>query len=274
MFLGRRATAPRIVAHVPDENKDPPNVMFTGRSRGVSFGLLIAATRISPTGPKRWRKFGEFDLDAIAAGRGNALGGLGRWSMSPLDTRDFVLSDLQAGGPRGAGGRFVKEALDACRAACDPKNSQTSHFIRGIVCRSTWRAPMTRRWGIDTPRIWDRPSATRRCRNLCRGRGSMEIRHLFLCHQPRYGRGDDFKLISSRSGSGYAIEETSGRKLLQGGLPGFVNIIPVALIARGAGPGDAGSALPDEQAADHHPDRLRHVPVPYLGVGPRRVKPV
>jgi hypothetical protein len=67
-------------------------------------------------------------------------------------TRDFILSTYQPVAEVAARGGSLREAWDACRAACDPKFSNYAiyeHCLPFNVARAYDEAV-----GIDTPRIW------------------------------------------------------------------------------------------------------------------------
>lgn len=146
MQPGRAHTAGDIVAHVPDAN-----VAFTGdivEYRSACYcgdghfadwpGTLDAIRRIGP--------------EAIAPGRGDALVGPEMVAKALASTEDFIRSTYEPVARVAARGGSLKQAWDACRAACDPKFSDYAiyeHCLPFNVARAYDEAQ-----GIDTPRIW------------------------------------------------------------------------------------------------------------------------
>ncbi|WP_163269980.1 MBL fold metallo-hydrolase [Chelativorans alearense] len=146
MFLGRAHTAGDIVAHVPDAN-----VMFTGDIVEYHSACYCGDGHFGDW-PATLEAIRAFDLDAIAPGRGDAL--VGREKVdSALDlTADFVRSTYRPVAQVAVRGGPLKEAWEACRAACDPKFSRYAiyeHCLPFNVARAYDEAQ-----GIDTPRIW------------------------------------------------------------------------------------------------------------------------
>ena len=146
MFLGRAHTAGDIVAWVPDEG-----VMFTGD--------IVEYHSACYCGDGHFGDWGG-TLDAIAAyrpaaiapGRGDALVGDEMVTAAIESTRDFVASTYNPVAAVAARGGALKEAFEACRAACDPKFSDYAiyeHCLPFNVARAYDEA-----LGIDTPRIW------------------------------------------------------------------------------------------------------------------------
>lgn len=146
MFLGRAHTAGDIVAHVPDAN-----VMFTGDIVEYHSACYCGDGHFHDW-PSTLEEIRSFDLDAIAPGRGDALVGQDMVNEALDRTGDFVLSTYQPVARVAQGGGSLKEAWDACRAACDPKFSDYAiyeHCLPFNVARAYDEA-----LGIDTPRIW------------------------------------------------------------------------------------------------------------------------
>ncbi|WP_048649273.1 MBL fold metallo-hydrolase [Nitratireductor soli] len=146
MFLGRAHTAGDIVAHVPDAN-----VMFTGDIVEYHSACYCGDGHFHDW-PSTLEEIRSFDLDAIAPGRGAALVGQDMVNEALDRTGDFVLSTYQPVARVAQGGGSLKEAWDACRAACDPKFSDYAiyeHCLPFNVARAYDEA-----LGIDTPRIW------------------------------------------------------------------------------------------------------------------------
>jgi glyoxylase-like metal-dependent hydrolase (beta-lactamase superfamily II) len=144
--LGRGHTAGDAVIHVPDEN-----VMFTGDiveahsacycgdGHFVDWGHTLEAIR-------------EYDLDAIAPGRGDAVVGHSDVNSALDRTKDFVESTYKPVARVAARNGSLKEAWDACRAACDPKFKEYAiyeHCLPFNVARAYDEAR-----GITHPRIW------------------------------------------------------------------------------------------------------------------------
>ena len=146
MFLGRGHTAGDIVAHVPDAN-----VMFTGDLVEYHSACYCGDAHFADW-PDTLEEIREFDLDAIAPGRGDALVGSKMVNAALDTTSDFVMSTYRPVARVAQGGGSLKEAWDACRAACDPKFSDFAiyeHCLPFNVARAYDEA-----LGIDTPRIW------------------------------------------------------------------------------------------------------------------------
>ncbi|TWG93210.1 glyoxylase-like metal-dependent hydrolase (beta-lactamase superfamily II) [Mesorhizobium sp. J18] len=146
MFLGRAHTAGDIVAFVPDEN-----VMFTGDIVEYHSACYCGDGHFADW-PTTLEKIRAFGLDAIAPGRGDALVGQAKVNEALDLTKDFVLSTYRPVAKVAQGGGSLKEAWDACRAACDPKFADYAiyeHCLPFNVARAYDEA-----LGIDNPRIW------------------------------------------------------------------------------------------------------------------------
>ena len=146
MFLGRAHTAGDIVAFVPDAN-----VMFTGDIVEYHSACYCGDGHFADW-PETLEQIRGFDLDAIAPGRGDALVGRARVDEALDNTADFVTSTYRPIARVAQGGGSLKEAWDACRAACDPKFASYAiyeHCLPFNVARAYDEA-----LGIDTPRIW------------------------------------------------------------------------------------------------------------------------
>lgn len=146
MFLGRGHTAGDIVAHVPDAN-----VMFTGDLVEYHSACYCGDAHFADW-PDTLEEIRDFDLDAIAPGRGDALVGTKMVNAALDTTSDFVMSTYRPVARVAQGGGSLKEAWDACRAACDPKFADFAiyeHCLPFNVARAYDEA-----LGIDTPRIW------------------------------------------------------------------------------------------------------------------------
>ena len=146
MFLGRAHTAGDIVAYVPDAN-----VMFTGDIVEYHSACYCGDAHFADW-PVTLEQIRRFDLDAIAPGRGDALVGSSMVTKALDNTADFVSSTYRPIARIAQGGGSLKEAWDACRAACDPKFADYAiyeHCLPFNVARAFDEAR-----GIDTPRIW------------------------------------------------------------------------------------------------------------------------
>lgn len=146
MHLGRAHTAGDIVAWVPDSG-----VMFTGDIVEYHSACYCGDAHFND-----WS--GTLDYiaahspQAIAPGRGDALVGTETVHKAIESTRDFVSSTFRSVAQVAARSGSLKEAWDACRAACDPKFSSFAiyeHCLPFNVARAYDEA-----LGIDTPRIW------------------------------------------------------------------------------------------------------------------------
>jgi glyoxylase-like metal-dependent hydrolase (beta-lactamase superfamily II) len=145
-FLGRGHTAGDIVAHVPDAN-----VMFTGDLVEYHSACYCGDAHFADW-PAALEAIRAHRLDAIAPGRGDALVGETMVNAALDNTADFVASTYRPIARVAQGGGSLKDAWDACRAACDPKFSSYAiyeHCLPFNVARAYDEA-----LGVDTPRIW------------------------------------------------------------------------------------------------------------------------
>lgn len=146
MQLGRAHTAGDIVAHVPDAN-----VMFTGDIVEYHSACYCGDGHYQDW-PATIEAIRRYDVDAIAPGRGDALVGKAKVNQALDNTADFVTSTYRSIARIAQGGGTLKQAWDACRAACDPKFASYAiyeHCLPFNVARAFDEA-----LGIDTPRIW------------------------------------------------------------------------------------------------------------------------
>ncbi|MEL7098028.1 MAG: MBL fold metallo-hydrolase [Pseudomonadota bacterium] len=146
MQLGRAHTAGDAVIHVPDEN-----VMFTGDIVEYHSACYCGDGHFADW-PVTLGNIRDFDVDAIAPGRGDALVGKDMVNAALDNTADFVASTYRPAARVAARGGDLKEAWDAVRAECDPKFSDYAiyeHCLPFNVARAYDEA-----MGIDTPRIW------------------------------------------------------------------------------------------------------------------------
>jgi glyoxylase-like metal-dependent hydrolase (beta-lactamase superfamily II) len=146
MHLGRAHTAGDIVAWVPDAG-----VMFTGDIVEYHSACYCGDAHFND-----WSgtldNIAAFHPQAIAPGRGDALVGSKIVGKAIESTRDFVMSTYKPVAQVAARVGTLKEAWDACRAACDSKFSSFAiyeHCLPFNVARAYDEA-----LGIDNPRIW------------------------------------------------------------------------------------------------------------------------
>mgnify|MGYP006271050825 FL=1 len=146
MRLGRAHTAGDIVAYVPDAN-----VMFTGDIVEYRSACYCGDAHFQDW-PGTLERVRGFDLDAIAPGRGGALKGRRRVTEALDLTADFLRSTWRPVARVARGGGSLKEAMAACRDACDAKFRDYAiyeHCLPFNVARAHDEAQ-----GVDTPRIW------------------------------------------------------------------------------------------------------------------------
>lgn len=144
--LGRAHTAGDIVIHVPDAN-----VMFTGDIVEAHAACYCGDGHFNDWSATL-ANIADFELDAIAPGRGDAVIGNDAVNAALERTRDFVESTYRPVARVAARGGSLKEAWDAVRAECDPKFKDYAiyeHCLPFNVGRAYDEAR-----GIDTPRIW------------------------------------------------------------------------------------------------------------------------
>ena len=146
MQVGRAHTAGDAVIYVPDAN-----VMFTGDIVEYHSACYCGDGHFHDW-PKTLENIRDFQLDAIAPGRGDALQGSDMVNAAIDNTRDFVRSTNLPAARVALRGGTLKEAWDAVRAECDPKFSDYAiyeHCLPFNVARAYDEA-----LDIDTPRIW------------------------------------------------------------------------------------------------------------------------
>ena len=146
MHLGRAHTAGDIVAWVPDAG-----VMFTGDIVEYHSACYCGDAHFADW-PGTLDKIAGFAPEAIAPGRGAALVGAAKVKDAIASTRDFVAFTYAPIAKVAARGGSLKDAWNACRAACDPKFMSYAiyeHCLPFNVARAYDEA-----LGIDTPRIW------------------------------------------------------------------------------------------------------------------------
>jgi len=146
MHLGRAHTAGDAVVWVPDSG-----VMFSGDIVEYHSACYCGDGHFADW-PVTLAAIADFGPDAIAPGRGDALVGREMVETAIANTADFVRSTYQPVARIAARGGSLKEAWEACRAACDPKFSDYAiyeHCLPFNVARAYDEAR-----GIETPRIW------------------------------------------------------------------------------------------------------------------------
>ncbi|MGK9168666.1 MBL fold metallo-hydrolase [Inquilinus limosus] len=146
LHLGRAHTAGDIVAWVPDAG-----VMFSGDIVEYRSACYCGDAHFGDW-PKTLDAIAALGPEALSPGRGDALIGAAKVAEALELTRDFILSTYRPVARVAARGGSLKEAWDACRAACDPKFSSYAiyeHCLPFNVARAYDEA-----LGIDTPRIW------------------------------------------------------------------------------------------------------------------------
>ena len=146
MHLGRAHTAGDIVAWVPDEG-----VMLTGDIVEYHSACYCGDGHFNDW-PATLDAIAGYRPKSIAPGRGDALVGEALVAEAIENTKDFVRSTYEPIAAVAARGGSLKEAWDACRAACDPKFADYAiyeHCLPFNVARAYDEA-----LGIDTPRIW------------------------------------------------------------------------------------------------------------------------
>jgi len=146
MQPGRAHTAGDAVVFVPDAN-----VMFTGDIVEYHSACYCGDGHFHDW-PGTLDAIRRWDLDAIAPGRGDALVGRDMVNAALDNTADFVTSTYRSVAQVALRGGSLREAMAACRAACDHKFGQYAiyeHCLPFNVARAYDEAR-----DIDTPRIW------------------------------------------------------------------------------------------------------------------------
>ena len=146
VHLGRAHTAGDIVIHVPDEN-----VMFTGDIVEYKSACYCGDGHFSDWG-KTLDQIKNYNVTAIAPGRGDALIGNSIVNEAIECTRDFVQSTYNPAASVAAKNGSLKDAWDLVRERCDKKFSNYAiyeHCLPFNVSRAFDEAR-----GIDHPRIW------------------------------------------------------------------------------------------------------------------------
>ena len=146
MQLGRAHTAGDAVVYVGDQN-----VMFTGDIVEDRSACYCGDGHFHDW-PGTLDAIRSWNLDAIAPGRGAALQGSEAVKRALDSTEDFVRSTYHSVARVALRGGSLREAMEACRSACDPKFSDYAiyeHCLPFNVARAYDEAR-----DVDTPRIW------------------------------------------------------------------------------------------------------------------------
>ena len=145
-FLGRAHTAGDIVAWVPDAG-----VMFSGDIVEFHSACYCGDGHFNDW-PGTLRAIRRFRPEALMPGRGDAVVGVSEVENALQLTEEFVTSTYRPVARVAARGGTIREAFEACRAACDHRFSSYAiyeHCLPFNVARAYDEA-----LGIDTPRIW------------------------------------------------------------------------------------------------------------------------
>jgi glyoxylase-like metal-dependent hydrolase (beta-lactamase superfamily II) len=146
LHLGRAHTAGDIVAWVPDAG-----VLFSGDIVEYKSACYCGDAHFGDW-PGTLEAVRGLRAEALMPGRGAAVVGAARVDEALDLTSDFLTSTYRPVARVAAGGGSLKEALAACRAACDAKFGGYAiyeHCLPFNVTRAYDEAN-----GIDTPRIW------------------------------------------------------------------------------------------------------------------------
>ena len=146
MQLGRAHTAGDMAVYVPDQN-----VMFTGDIVEYHSACYCGDGHFHDW-PATLQNIRNWNLDAIAPGRGDALLGRDMVNAALDSTADFVTSTYRSVAKVALRGGSLKEAMAACREVCDPKFGDYAiyeHSLPFNVARAYDEAQ-----DIDNPRIW------------------------------------------------------------------------------------------------------------------------
>ncbi len=144
--LGRAHTAGDIVAWVPDAG-----VMFTGDIVEYHSACYCGDAHYNDW-PATLDAVARYAPKSIAPGRGDALVGPDMVKAALDATKDFVTATYNSVAEVAARGGSLKDAMAACRVACDHKFGNYAiyeHCLPFNVARAYDEA-----LGIETPRIW------------------------------------------------------------------------------------------------------------------------
>ena len=146
VFLGRAHTAGDIVAWVPDAG-----VMFSGDIVEFHSACYCGDGHFNDW-PGTLRAIRRFRPEALMPGRGDAVVSASEVENALQLTEEFVTSTYRPVARVAARGGTLREAFEACRAACDRSFSSYAiyeHCLPFNVARAYDEA-----LGMDTPRIW------------------------------------------------------------------------------------------------------------------------
>jgi glyoxylase-like metal-dependent hydrolase (beta-lactamase superfamily II) len=146
MHLGRAHTAGDIVAWIPDSA-----VMYSGDIVEYRSACYCGDAHFGAW-PATLAAVGVCQPDALTPGRGDALVGSTQVSEALALTQEFLASVYRPVARVAQGGGSLREAMAACRAACDSKFANYAiyeHCLPFNVSRAYDEA-----LGIDTPRVW------------------------------------------------------------------------------------------------------------------------
>ena len=144
--LGRAHTAGDLVVHVPDAG-----VMFSGDIVEYKSACYCGDGHFNDW-PVTLDRIAHFNPRALVPGRGDALVGPDKVQEAIKLTRDFLVSTYQPVAQVAHRGGSLKQAMQACREACDEKFKDFAiyeHCLPFNVARAYDEA-----LEIDTPRIW------------------------------------------------------------------------------------------------------------------------
>lgn len=146
MHLGRAHTAGDIVAYVPDAG-----TIFSGDIVEYHSACYCGDAYFRDW-PATLDAIAGLDPQALSPGRGDALIGRAKVQEAISLTRDFIQSTYAPVAAVAARGGSLKEAMAACRSACDAKFGSFAiyeHCLPFNVARAYDEAS-----GIGHPRIW------------------------------------------------------------------------------------------------------------------------
>ena len=146
MFLGRAHTAGDAVVYVPDAG-----CMFTGDIVEYKSACYCGDGHFHDW-PRTLERIRRFRLQSIVPGRGAALVGQAAVAAGIDSVADFLHSTYQPVAQVALAGGSLREALVACRAACDAKFSDYAiyeHSLPFNVARAYDEAR-----DIDNPIVW------------------------------------------------------------------------------------------------------------------------
>ncbi len=146
MHLGRAHTAGDLVAYVPDSG-----VMFSGDIVEYYSACYCGDAHFKDW-PATLDRIAAYRPRALVPGRGDALVGEEKVQEAIRLTRDFLTRTYEPVAEVAHRGGSLKEAMAACRAACDERFKDYAiyeHCLPFNVARAYDEA-----LEIDTPRVW------------------------------------------------------------------------------------------------------------------------